>query len=312
MKIFRIKKEKNGKSFYFFEKKLLRIGGYSKTSIIKKIDSLDSFLKNFFIASHLASASGLLRDIQLAQLKMLEEVHRICEKNKLTYWLEFGTLIGAVRHKGFIPWDDDIDICMMRSDYERFISIFNEQTVDKNLYAAQRSCGKGLYNSINIYHSQIKLITIDIFPCDFYYKQLDDNEKIEFSIKLQKLCENNKKYYTSLNISEFHNHIKKLQNTYFPETNDSRDFKTPSIFFGIEFCHKAHPFNIFDYNTIFPLKKIQFEGKEFYSVNNPDIHLTYLYGDYMSLPKNISYHHDISKLPIPDLVTLKKFIHGEK
>ena len=64
-----------------------------------------------------------LRRAQLKQLSILEEIDRICRKHSIRYWLDGGSLLGAVRHGGFIPWDDDIDIAMPLEDMQRFVEI---------------------------------------------------------------------------------------------------------------------------------------------------------------------------------------------
>lgn len=66
-------------------------------------------------------------ELKQIQVKILETVHDFCLKNEINYWLDCGTLLGAVRHKGYIPWDDDIDIGMLRPDYDKFAVLFNEK-----------------------------------------------------------------------------------------------------------------------------------------------------------------------------------------
>ena len=60
-----------------------------------------------------------LREAQLKMLGILEEIDKLCRAHNISYWIEGGTLLGALRHGGFIPWDDDVDISMLRSDYDR-------------------------------------------------------------------------------------------------------------------------------------------------------------------------------------------------
>ena len=67
-----------------------------------------------------------LNDIKKVSLDILISIHEYCKANGIKYSLGYGTMLGAVRHKGFIPWDDDIDILMMREDYDRFLSGYKD------------------------------------------------------------------------------------------------------------------------------------------------------------------------------------------
>ena len=121
-----------------------------------------------------------LKESQALQLNLMKEIHKVCEENKITYYLIAGSCLGAVRHGGFIPWDDDIDIGMFRKDYEKFCLIFDEKMntdkyflqnfkTDPNVhFALSRVCIKGTFYSNkrtdekDICHNAY----IDLFPLD--------------------------------------------------------------------------------------------------------------------------------------------------
>ena len=67
-----------------------------------------------------------VRDVQLRLLEILKDIDALCQKHNISYWLTGGSALGAVRHQGFIPWDDDADIGMMYEDYQKFLKVVNE------------------------------------------------------------------------------------------------------------------------------------------------------------------------------------------
>ena len=86
------------------------------------------YKENNIDITQVPKAEGQIRDIQLANLALLRELDYVCKQNGLGYWLDFGTVLGAVRHKGFIPWDDDIDVGMLREDYSKVVEAFQKSS----------------------------------------------------------------------------------------------------------------------------------------------------------------------------------------
>ena len=83
-------------------------------------------MKEYILKTKEDGTSITVRDVQLVLLEMLKNIDALCKKHNIRYWLTGGSALGAVRHKGFIPWDDDADIGMLREDYEKFQRVVHE------------------------------------------------------------------------------------------------------------------------------------------------------------------------------------------
>lgn len=141
-----------------------------------------------------------IRRLQLIQLEILKTVDGICEKHNLKYSLYAGTLLGAVRHKGFIPWDDDLDICMPREDYEKLIDIWSQTPLEGYIFQNKDNSPEFAEAFAKVrkdkstflqpkeenarYHTGI---FIDIFPFDRIPKGKNERKKLEISNKIYQL-----------------------------------------------------------------------------------------------------------------------------
>ena len=237
-------------------------------------------------------------------LELLDEFVRICETNNLSYFLTAGTLLGAARHKGFIPWDDDIDVAMPRKDYELFLDLL-EKSNNKIYYVLScRSPKKSIYH----YEPYAKLckkgtvfaesarnpgdysgIFIDIWPfdkCILLFVPLQ-TMLIKSVWKLYRLINHidipqkkSKRFITKLLCcifsSKFCNTLHKKLYLIFNRCNT----KYISFFSGrYGWKKETHK-----YDKIFPLSDITFEGKKYFAPANSDYFLKQLYGNYMELP----------------------------
>lgn len=250
-----------------------------------------------------------LRDAQLLMVEILDDVHKLCEKHNLRYFLDAGTLIGAVRHKGFIPWDDDVDIGMPREDYEKFLKIAKKELpeylflqtfeTDKYYDVYPVPC-KIRYNGTLFFEEGTKEnlkmhngVYIDIFPYDSLPKH-----KIVYKIQ-RTLSYNILKSFKRLrDIPDSLNFKNKITFSFyrivakmFPSERRMKFFNylikwndpnSEYMGYGVDTFWSEYVYKKEDY---FDLIKLSFEGKEFYAPKNYDSILTQLYGDYMIMPK---------------------------
>ena len=126
-----------------------------------------------------------IRPLQLRILKNLLAVDKVCKEHNLRYYIMAGTMLGAVRHKGFIPWDDDLDICMKREDYVRFKEVARTELPEHfciHDYEHKEDHWEFLARVVNHehicydldhlkeFHNFLYLTAIDIFVLDYLYK----------------------------------------------------------------------------------------------------------------------------------------------
>lgn len=256
-------------------------------------------------------------ELKLKQFEILQYVDQFCQENDIDYFLDGGTLLGAIRHKGYIPWDDDLDIGLLRKDYNKLLAIFNQKSRNTNY----ELIGSEINNSYPYIHSKIidkktilyepdektlKLsVNIDVFPYD----------DIPVNIKDLKVLYRKRSLYTTLSQLQYGAiypdsiskkliiSVAQIILAFFP-----RGFFARKMIYSIkQHCKNNQSGYVSDFTGPVSFKcdkqafdsyvMKEFEGKMFKVPERYDLLLTAVYGDYMKLPpveKRVSHHKFIA------------------
>lgn len=236
------------------------------------------------------------------ELEIMKSIHAFCEKNDICYYLAYGTLLGAVRHKGFIPWDDDIDIWMLREDYDKFGKLFPKYGNKIGLYIATkdtipclpRNMYKVCDNRTILEETKYRVgdkigVYVDVWPLDG-----TPNNRLLRAIHNRKMLNAHRILHCGIMKEEFFAggvprricrllyNIIGLNKVLYSWEKMSKRYKIDDNTISIESCAEVP--RGFSYADFKNRHLTQFEDTEFYIPDGYDRILTCRYGNYMKLP----------------------------
>lgn len=267
--------------------------------------------------------SKLLRQLQIAELDGLNFFDDFCRSHGLTYYLCGGCLIGALRNKGFVPWDDDIDVLMPRPDFEQFLRLYKEENPSERFVLLDGSLEQTYGNIFAVIadtdHTLIKEyqadmdmphgIPLDIFPIDGlasgkWARYIQYMWTMVYSLFRSGIIPKNQggvlSFGSKVLLSVFRGKKVRYKIWRFAEKRMSRySFETSEnvaeLCAGFYFMKKVYPRKIYDGVT-----EVEFEGRKYLAMKNFDDYLKIPFGNYMELPPEEERiaHHDIAYLKL--------------
>ena len=236
---------------------------------------------------------GALRYTQNLCLELIDFIENVCKKHDITFWLDCGSALGAKRHGGYVPWDDDMDISMPRRDYMKFKEVIDDEIKRCNLEGIVGHPECRIFNNrvigfvtVSVKFSDFIFGAVDIFPMDYISEIPEDIEEIyartrdAFNDDIfagKDKAESMKKVYKSLNLS--------LD-------------KTEYMIIGVDTPKgKVNSPRITETERVFPLMQIKFADRNYPCPKDLDHYLTQIYGeDFKKIPQRLNFHNRVDKL----------------
>ena len=236
-----------------------------------------------------------LINIQNQLLNIADKIHNICVKNNIEYSLFWGSMLGAIRHKGFIPWDDDLDIVMTVENYQKFKALINQSSNKELLIFDYKD---------KIWNKAINKVFLK--KDDFNFKTsifVDIFIVSEAPLSIKKVNKNFRKMAFYWNLSD--RKFKFISNMFYKKIANNienilfkKEVNHTHLYFPSDpYAFKKHQSKIFNREWFWKVKLVKFEDREYYVYNKYDEILINYFGDYKKLPpfKDRKGHHFFKK-----------------
>ncbi len=243
--------------------------------------------------SHYNPEGSDLRRAQMRMLEILDVFADICKRHNITYWIACGTLLGAWRHGGFIPWDDDLDIVVLQRDYDKLLSILKAE-LPENFKLQARGIDKNYWHywtKIRDTNSRVNPkkprdyehmgLFIDVFsiepvPSMEFKKVIDKFLFSEIHFKTAKSIYHKIKYRLMLSLMPVTRFVIKLSRVFYKYVKSK----------NYAYSYGVFVYSSYNIENFFPVSEIIFEGKKYNAPGNIDLYLTDNFGpDFMQIPK---------------------------
>ena len=261
-----------------------------------------------------------LKHLQDVEMMILKDVIKVCEENDIGYCMYGGSLLGAIRHKGFIPWDDDIDILMLQNDYDRFIEVMQKTQSDKyELVNAEITPG--------FYLTFTKVMLKGTIFEEWWVEQVDFEQYINIDVfPLCNVSNNKYKRFFEVKLGRIYDRLLSMASIKLVHHPPATRFIANSIHHVLKFLGLSTTFfnkrlwkilnkyrdgdcefvceigalnlpQVYRKADLVPFKKAKFEDIEVNIANDSDAILTQIFGDYMQLPpEEKRYNHAVDRV----------------
>ncbi len=247
----------------------------------------------------LPKAEGRLRKLQQVGLILLKQFDRICKEHGIVYWLGFGTLLGAVRHGGFIPWDDDTDVCMTRDQLEKFAGVMEHETEFCFFEYIVTDIGNtNMCHQFRLKEMQNRKMefSLDIFVYDFCDDISAQNIEKQYQLKHEMSKKGWELYWNMQDQPQVREEqLRKLLKTYqqkaYQLTGIQDGTQGRGLMWALDnFDYESAKGSCMEVDAVFPLELAEFEMHRFPVPKHPLRYLEQMYGDIYSLPDDLTSH----------------------